>query len=191
VVKKTNLNKNQMESTIFKRNTNYSRKILIIILLSFILYQLFNFLKYPSEHTYFLFRTKEIVVLFSLFGIVFCFLGVFVVFKSVIGSKAYLKIDANGIFNGFFLYKKKFIGWEEINEIRTIKYNYNNYIAIFLKKSRFKEKGLSYIFYKINEYTIGTPYVIYSGDLECNFQELEMAIKEAFLIYKKRKKVSR
>ena len=29
MVKKTNFNKNQMESTIFKRNTNYSRKIKI------------------------------------------------------------------------------------------------------------------------------------------------------------------
>jgi len=176
-----------MKTVIFNRNTNYLRKITILILLAVVLYFLMKLLLNPSKHVYFFLPTKEVVVLFSIVGILFCLLGYLVVFKSIFLKNAYLKIDHLGIFNGFFLYQKKFLKWEEIDVIRTIRYNHNNYITIFLKKDINNERGLSYVFYKLNIISLGTPFIIYSGDLNCRFNELEKTINDAFLEYKKKR----
>ena len=34
---------------------------------------------------------------------------------------------------------------------------------------------------------MGTPYILFSGNLECSFSELEKNINEMFLKYKKRR----
>lgn len=178
-----------MKEIIINKNRNYLKPVLIIVLMLCLLYLLiFRFLRYPAEHTYFILRTKEIVVLFSVIGIITCSLVIFLTGRSIFKKDVFLKIDNHGIFNGFFLYKNKFINWEEVKNIETIKYNYNNYIAIFPKKISNKEKGLNHLFYKINEFTMGTPYIIYSGDLDCSFSELEKNINEMFLKYQKKTK---
>ena len=178
-----------MNEIVINKNGNYFRPILVITLMICMLYILiFRFLFYPAEHTYFLLRTKEIVVIFSIIGIITCLLVISLTIRSLFKKNNFLRIDSQGIFNGFFLYKYKFIRWDEIKNIETIKYNYNNYIAIFPKKVSNREKGLNRFFYKINELTMGTPYIIYSGDLDCSFSELEKNIMEMFLKYKKRTK---
>ncbi|MNQ84842.1 hypothetical protein D3C85_999820 [compost metagenome] len=91
-----------------------------------------------------------------------------------------LRIDNEGIFNSFFLYHKKNIKWEEISKIETIKHNNNNYIGIFLKEIINDEKGINSLFFKLNVMTMGTPYVIYSGDLSCSFEELKQLILESY-----------
>jgi len=175
-----------MNEIIINRNRNYLSPLLIIALMVFMLYVLiFRFLRYPTDHIYFLLPTKEIVVIFSIIGIVTCLLIIFLTVRGIFKKDNFLRIDNQGIFNGFFLYKNKFIKWEEIKNIETIKYNYNNYIAIFPKKVSNKEKGLKRLFYKINELTMGTPYIIFSGDLDCSFSELEKNIKDMFFKYKK------
>lgn len=174
-----------MKTIIIEKNKNYFRRIVTILLMAFILYILVKFLRYPSEHTYFLLPTKNTVIIFSIVGILFCCLIIYLVIKSIFRKDTFLKIDREGIFNGFFLYDKKFIKWEEIRMIDTIRYNYNNYIAIFLKESSNNEKGISSVFFKINEKSMGTPYIIHSGDLDCSFSELENFINDAFLKYKR------
>jgi len=146
----------------------------------FVLYILVKFLRYPSEHTYFLLPTKNTVIIFSIVGIVSCCLAIFLIIKSIFRKDVFLKIDEEGIYNGFFLYNKKLIKWEEISKIETIKYNYNNYIAIFLKETPNNEKGISSLFFKMNEKSMGTPYIISSGDLDCSFEELERLILESY-----------
>jgi len=59
-------------------------------------------------------------------------------------------------------------------------------LAIFSNKSINNEIGLSYLFYKINKITIGTPYIITSGYLDCNFSEIEKVVNKAFAEYKKK-----
>lgn len=175
-----------MKEIIIKKNRNYFKPTVVLILMFCTLYFLFfKFLLHPAEHTYFLLRTKEIVVVFSIIGIMSCFLGIYIVTKSLFLKNAFLKIDEQGIFNGFFLYKNKFVEWKEISRVETIRHNYNNYIAIFIKRTSNKEKGINYLLYKINEFSMGTPYIIYSGNLECSFRELEKVINDAFLDYKK------
>jgi hypothetical protein len=169
-----------MKTTIIKKNKNYFKRIAIIVLMGFFLYILVKFLRYPSEHTYFLLPTKNTVIVFSIFGIISCCLVIFLIIKSIFRKDVFLKIDGVGMFNGFFLYNKKLIKWEEISKIETIKYNYNYYIAIFLKETTNNEKGISSLFFKMNEKSMGTPYIITSGDLDCSFQELEQLILESY-----------
>ena len=42
------------------------------------------------------------------------------------------------------------------------------------------EKWISSIFFKINQISMGTPYIITSGDLDCTFEELERLILESY-----------
>ncbi|MDA6071083.1 hypothetical protein NJT12_15820 [Flavobacterium sp. AC] len=169
-----------MKTIIIEKNKNYFKRIAIMLLMIFVLCGLVNFLCYPSEHTYFLLPTKNTVIIFSIVGIITCALVIFLLLKSIFRKDVFLRIDEQGIFNGFFLYTKKLIKWEEISKIETIKYNYNNYIAIFLKETPNNEKGISSLFFKMNEKSMGTPYIITSGDLDCSFDELERLILEGY-----------
>lgn len=173
-----------MKAILIPRNNNYFRIIILIILVIFILYILSKFLLHPSKYTYFLMPTRNSVILFSIAGILTCLLVLYIILKNIFRKDAFLKIDEEGIFNGFSFYDKKNIRWSEISKIETIRYNYNNYLAIYLKETLNKEKGVSYLFFKINEKTMGTPYIITSGDLDCTFKYLEKSIQEAFVKYK-------
>lgn len=120
--------------------------------------------------------------------IIACLLGISFIIRSIFRKNAFLKIDKEGIYDGFSLYHNKLIKWQEINRIETIRHNYNNYIAIFTKNRLNKEKGINHLLYKINELSMGTAYIIYSGYLDCSFRELEKVIKDAFLEYNKSKR---
>jgi hypothetical protein len=109
-----------------------------------------------------------------------CFLVIFLFIKKLFNKNAFLKFDEQGIYNGFSIYKDKFIKWEEISQIETIRYNHNNYIGIFLKKIKNNEKGINFLLYEMNKYTMGTPHIIFSGDLDCSFEELERLILESY-----------
>ncbi len=169
-----------MKTTIIKKNKNHFRRIAIILLMVLSIFILIKFLRYPSEHIYFLLPTKNSVIIFSLIGIFTSVLVVYVVLKNIFKKDAILKIDEQGIFNGFFFYDKKFIKWEEISKVETIRYNHNNYIAIFLKEMTNNERGISSLFFRMNKMSMGTPYIIYSGDLDCSFKELERLILESY-----------
>jgi len=170
-----------MEKIIINKSKNYLKSILIIVLMLCVLYFLgFKFLRYPSEHTYFLLPTKNTVIIFSIVGILTCILVIFLVIKSIFRKNVFLKIDRDGIFNGFSFYSDKLIKWEDISKIETIKYNHNNYLAIFLKETLNNEKGIIYLLYKMNEKTMGTPHIISSGDLDCSFEELEQLILDSY-----------
>src|SRR5690606_5018716 len=114
------------------------------------------FLLDPSGHTYFLLPTKEVVLVFSILGIFTSFLSMYIILKNIFKKNGFIKVDENGIYNGFFLYNKKFIKWQEIKNIKTIKYNHNKYVAIFLKNVTNDEKGFSLLFFNINKKTMGT-----------------------------------
>ena len=174
------MNNIKMKTTIIGKNKNYFKRIGIIVLMFFVSYILVKFVCYPSEHIYFLLPTKNTVIIFSIVGLAFCCLVIILVVKSIFRKGAFLKIDGEGIFNGFFLYNKKLIKWQEISKIETIKYNYNNYIAIFLNETPNNEKGISSLFFKINKKSMGTPYIITSDDLDCSFEELEQIILEKY-----------
>jgi hypothetical protein len=174
------MNNIKMKTVIIEKNNNYFKRVSIIMLMVFILYILFNFLYNPSEHTYFLLPTKNAVIIFSIVGSLSCCLVIFLVIKSVFQKDVFLKIDGQGVFYSFFLHKNTLIKWDEISKIETIKYNYNNYIAIFLKETPNYEKGISSLFFKMNEKSFGTPYIITSGNLDCTFDELERLILEGY-----------
>jgi hypothetical protein len=169
-----------METIIVKKSRNYFRRFALIVLLILILCILVVFLRNPSEHTYFLLPTKNLVILFSLVGILICMLVLYIVLKNFFRKNVVLKIDEQGIFNGFSLYNNKLIKWEEISKIETVRHNHNNYIAIFLKKIINNEKGINSFLFMINEKSMGTPHIISSGDLDCSFKELEKLIFEAY-----------
>ncbi|UZT96603.1 hypothetical protein ODZ84_15410 [Chryseobacterium fluminis] len=171
---------------IINKNRNYFKTIVVIVLILCTMYFLiFKFLLYPSEHTYFLLPTKNAVIVFSVFGILACLLALFLIIKTLFRKDAVLKIDENGIFNGFSFYKNKLIKWKEIDKIEIIRYNHNNYVGIFLRESKNNEKGINYFLYNMNKSSIGTAHIISSGDLDCSFEELEKAIFDSWEKYKK------
>ena len=176
-----------MKTIVIEKSRNYFKPIAILILILFILLLGFKFLIHPSEYISFLLRTEEIVIIFSIIGIIFCFLGIYIVLISLFRKNAFLKIDEVGIYDGFSFYKNKLIKWNDVCKIETVRYNNTNYLAIFLKKIHNNEKGINYLLYKMNELYTGTPYIISSGYLECSFSELEKTINDAFLAYKKSK----
>lgn len=174
-----------MKTIIINRNRNYFKPIIIIAFMLFILYFLvFKFLRNPSEYIYFLLPTKNSVIVFSIVGIITSILVIYLLIRNIFGKDFFLKIDEKGIFNGFFLYKNKHIKWEEIRDIKIIRYNYNNYIGIFLKKTTNNEKGINFLYFKINEISMGTPYLISSGYLNCTFEELSSIILKNWNYYK-------
>lgn len=175
-----------MEEITIKKNGNYFRPILALIVLVSLLYCGYKFLRDPADHISFLLRTKEIVVLFSIGGTLASSLGIFIIIKSLFRKNAFLKIDREGIYDGFSFYDNKFIKWEEITRIKTIRHNHTNYILIFTKRVLNKEKGINYLLYRINNFSMGTPYVISSGYLNCSFKELEKVLNDSFLEYKRR-----
>ena len=170
---------------IINKSKNYIKTILVIVLILCTLYFLgFKFLRYPSEHTYFLLPTKNSVIAFSIFGILGCLLAIYIIFKTLFKKDSVLKIDEDGIFNGFSFYSNKLIKWEEISKIEVIRYNHNNYIGIFLKEAKNNEKGLNYFLYKMNDSSLGTPHIISSGNLDCSFEELSKLILDSWAEYK-------
>lgn len=171
---------NNMKTITINKNKNYYRKIALLLLIVFIFYVLIKFLRYPSAHIYFLLPTRNSVIIFSIIGILLCCLTGFLILKNIFRKDAFLRINEKGIYNGFFLYNKKLIKWEEINKIETIKHNYNNYIAIFLKETPNTESGISSVFSKINEKSMGTPYIINPRDFDCSLQELEQLILQSY-----------
>lgn len=175
-----------MDPIIIKKKKYNVRAILALITVIFGFLFSLEFLLHPSEYIHFRLRSKEIVIIFSVIGLVSCFIAAFVILKVMFRKNAFLRIDKHGIYDGFSSYDCKFIKWEEIDRIHTINYNYNNYIAIFNTKRLQKEKGINLLFYKMNEFSMGTPYIITSGYLDCSFKELEQFILDA---YKKNKRV--
>ena len=172
---------------ISKKKYNF-RAILALIIVIFAFFFSLKFLLHPSEYIYFGLPSKEIVVIFSVIGLLSCLIVAFVIMKVMFRKNTFLRIDKHGIYDGFSLYDCKFIKWEEISRIKIINYNYNNYIAIFTTKRLQKEKGINLLFYKMNEFSMGTPYIITSGYLDCSFKELERIILDA---YKENKITSR
>jgi hypothetical protein len=172
--------------TKINKNKNYFKSILVVILLLLALYFLgFKFLRYPSEHIYWMLPTESSVIIFSIIGILGCFLALYIILKAIFKKDAFLKIDKDGILNGFSFYNNKFIRWEEIKQIESFRYNHNNYIRFFLKNPKNNEKGINYFLYKMNESSMGTAHILSSGDLDCTFEELEKAVLDGWENYKK------
>lgn len=180
------MNSDLDKEIIIEKSKNYSLRVLVILILILTLYFSIIFLLDPAEHTYFLLPTKEVVFVFSILGILTSLLVLFIILKNIFRKNGFIKINEKGVYNGFFLYNKNFINWGEIKNIKTIKYNHNRYVAVFLKNARNDEKGISSLFYNLNMKTMGTPYIINSGDLDCTFEELESAIREGFDRYKRK-----
>lgn len=177
-----------MNSIIINKKKYNFRAILVLIIVTFGFFFSLEFLFHPSEFIYFRLPRKEIVIIFSIIGIISCVLAAFIIIKMIFLENAFLRIDKEGIYDGFSLYDHKFIAWEEIYRIKIISYNYNNYIAIFTTKRLQKEKGIKLLFYKLNEFSMGTPFILTSGYLDCSFKELERLVLDA---YEKSKRKSR
>lgn len=169
-----------MKTIVIKKSKNYIKKSILMLLMIFVLYLLVDFFKNPSEHTYFLLPTKNSVIIFSLFGFISILIAMYFIFRSFFNKDGFLRIDKDGLFNSFFIYDKKSINWEEIKRIETTKYNYNNYVLLFLKETINNEKGIKSFYFSINKSTMGTPYFINVGDLDCTFEELREMIYEAY-----------
>ncbi|OFM81469.1 hypothetical protein HMPREF2660_05995 [Weeksella sp. HMSC059D05] len=170
----------EMKTIIIQGKKNYLKKIAVIAIMIALIYILVTWLKNPTNIQYFLLPTEWSVIIFSLTGIIISILVIYLFSRNFFIKNPLLKIDVEGIYFSFFVFRKKTIEWKEIDKIESIKYNHNNYIAIFLKESQNDEKGINALFYNMNKMTIGTPYVIYSGDLDCTFSELERLILESY-----------
>ena len=171
-----------MEVIIHTKNKNRLLSVIILIIfLSILFYFLIIFLRNPSKHIFFLLPTKNIVILFSLVGMMIVFLVFLNILYNIFFNKnPVLRIDETGIYNEFCYYDKKKINWSEIKKIEAIKYNHNYYIGIFLKKIVNNEKGIKRIIFNLNHKSMGTPYLINYRSLDCSFKQLKREIFEAY-----------
>ncbi|TRZ41657.1 STM3941 family protein [Robertkochia solimangrovi] len=172
-----------MEVIIHKKNKNrLILSIILIVLLIVLFYFLVIFFKNPSEHTFFLFPTKNSILLFSLFGMTVTLIAFLnFIYNIFFMPNPILRIDDTGIYNEFFYYNKKHIIWSEIKTIQAIKYNqHEHYIAIFLKELVNNERGIRRIIFSLNHKLIGTPYLINYRSLDCSFNQLKKEIFDAY-----------
>ena len=169
-----------MKQPILRKKKNDIGSLILILFSVLSLIILFDFMRYPSDYTYFLIPTRNSVVIFSIVGILTFLLFLYILLKNILRKDPYLKIDKLGILNDFFLHEKKLIRWEEISKIETIRYSNNNYIGIFLNENQNNEKGISWLFFKIYKISLGTPYIINPVEFDYNFNDLMKLILENY-----------
>lgn len=168
------------------RNILLSSIVLIIFIIALIF--LIKWLKNPEEYISILLRNKQSVFIFSLFGILTILFASILIIRQFIFKKINVIISEEGIYYGLYVYKNKFIYWKDIKKIKSIKYNGNNHIAVFVRneeKYLKYEKKLTKIIFKLNKRTVGTPFLMYSKILNISFSDFEKIIYVSFENYKK------
>jgi len=169
-----------MKTTILRKKKNYIGSLILMLFSVLILMILFDFMRHPSDYTYFLIPTRNSVVIFSIVGILPFLLFLYILLKNILRKDPYLEINKLGILNDFFLHEKKLIRWEDISKIETIRYSNNKYIGIFLHENQNNEKGISWLFFKIYKISLGTPFIINPVEFDYNFNDLMKLILENY-----------
>lgn len=170
-----------------KRN-NQSRIYLVIVILILALYFSTRFLLNPSQHTYWLLPSEKSVIIFSIIGIFISITTIIIIIKQIFNKNAYILINHEGIYYGFYLYKNKFIYWKDINDIKIIKYNFNKYLAIYVKDiSKYEkiESGVTRLIFKMNMNTNETPFLMYTKHINLSFDDFYKTLVKEWEEYKK------
>ena len=174
-----------MNYAFYKNKNKYIITISLLIFVSIVLLR-FGYLWIidSSSYVYWLLPNKNIVFLVGLLSILCASILIMIIYFSLTNKDFYLRIDEKGLFVGSLIYKNKLINWSNIKKIEVLEKNKNKYIKILVYDTNiYKERGLRYLIYYSSLKFNGTPFLIHTGVLNGDFNEIYNAIKDGHKFY--------
>jgi hypothetical protein len=155
----------------------------IVVLIIFLLICLL-FVFYPDTFTSIIFRSKYLIFLIGISGIIFSILYLYPIINKLYKLNIGLEINENGIINNTEYLNLGLIKWSDVNNIRIKEFGKGRYLLLDLKNEEDYLNRLNsnvFKFYaKFNKVQYGTIVHITHSTLECTFEELEQFIIEGY-----------
>lgn len=155
----------------------------IVVLIIFLLICLL-FVFYPDTFTSVIFRSKYLIFLIGISGIIFSILYLYPIINKLYKLNIGLEINENGIINNTEYLNLGLIKWSDINNVRVKEFGKGRYLLLDLKNEEDylnKLNSIVFKFYaKFNKVQYGTIVHIAHSTLECTFEELEQLIIEGY-----------
>lgn len=162
------------------------KKLIFLFFMSFVLaFFSFWYILYPSDFVNIITRRKELIFIAGVIGSVIFGVSSIWIFFRLFDNKPGLIINEQGIIDNTNTGSIGLIKWDDIIEVRHKRIMSNSLMLIVVKDpqkylqkvSVFKRLSLKQ---NINNY--GTPIALTSVSLDCNFDELERIVNDAFSI---------
>ena len=168
----------------------YKSIIFLVLFLLICLLFVFN----PDTFTSSLFRSKYLIFLIGLSGIIFSILYLYPIISKLCKLNIGLEINENGLINNTEYLNLGLIKWSDVNNVRIKEFGKGKYLLLDLKNEDEYLKKLSSIIFKFyakfNKVQYGTIVHVTHSTLECSFEELENLIHKTFEEYKSKYKSS-
>ena len=162
----------------------------IFVLIIFLLICLF-LVFFPDTFTSVLFRSKYLIFLIGISGIIFSILYLYPIINKLYKLNIGLEINENGIINNTEYLNLGLIKWSDINNVRVKEFGKGRYLLLDLRNEEDYLNGLnntvSKFYAKFNRVQYGTIVHIAHFTLECTYEELERLIIERFDLSKNKK----
>lgn len=157
-------------------------KTIIVLIVFLLICVLFVF--YPNTFTSVIFRSKYLIFLIGISGIIFSVLYLYLLINKFCKLNIGLEINENGIINNSEYLDIGLIKWSDVNNIRVKEFGKGRYLLLDLKNEEDYFSRLNsavFKFYaKFNKVQYGTIVHIAHSTLECTFEELEKLIIEGY-----------
>ncbi len=157
-------------------------KTIVVLIIFLLICMLFVF--YPNTFTSGIFRSKYLIFLIGISGIIFSILYLFPIISKLFKLKIGLEINEIGIINNTEYLNIGLIKWSDVNSIRVKEFGKGKYLLLDLKNEEEYFNRLSSILFKFyakfNKVQYGTIVHITHSALECTFEELEKLIIEGY-----------
>lgn len=154
--------------------------VVLIIFLSICLL----FVLYSDTFTSVIFRSKYLIFLIGISGIIFSILYLYPIINKLYKLNIGLEINENGIINNTEYLNLGLIKWSDVNNVRVKEFGKGRYLLLDLKNEEDyinKLNGFVFKCYaKFNKAQYGTIVHIAHSTLECTFEELEQLVIEGY-----------
>lgn len=162
-----------------KKKMYKSIAVLIIFLLICLL-----FVFYPDTFTSVIFRSKYLIFLIGISGIIFSILYLYPIINKLYKLNIGLEINENGIINNTEYLNLGLIKWSDVNNVRVKEFGNGKFLLLDLKNEDDYLNRLNSIVFKFyakfNKVQYGTIVHIAHSTLECTFEELEKLVIESY-----------
>lgn len=157
-------------------------KTMVVLIIFLLISVLFVF--YPNTFNSVIFRSKYLIFLIGISGIIFSILYLYPLIRKLFKLKIGLEINENGIINNTEYLNLGIIKWSDVNNIRVKEFGKGRYLLLDLKNEDDYLNRLNSIVFKFyakfNKVQYGTIVHITHSTLECTFEELEKLIIECY-----------
>jgi len=167
-----------------------NKKKLIFLFFGSIILAFFSlwYILYPSDFVNIITRRKELIYIVGIIGsVVFGISSIWIFFR-LFDNKPGLIINEQGIIDNTNTGSIGLIKWQDIIEVRHKRIMSNSIMLIVVKEPQKYLQGVSILkrlSLKQNINNYGTPIALTSVSLDCNFDELEKRVNDAFSLMQK------